>query len=262
MLIRMFVCLIGVIAVAGSVIGHAGEPVDKNPLVLWYPAPAQEWNAALPIGNGRLGAMVFSGVPEERLQFNEDTCWTGKPHEYQHEGAVKFLPELRKLLAEGKQKEAEALAMKEFMSVPLRQMAYQPFGDILLTFPGHEKPTDYRRELDLDSAVARVSYKVDGVVYERQVFASFPDQAIIVRLTAGKRGKLTFTARPATPHKAGQIDARGDDLLMTWKDGNLIEAALRSKAGAPCKVRYGGKVIELKPAAGERVRLDGTLKTL
>src|SRR5262245_36904484 len=95
-------------------------PADQN-LKLWYLQPAKQWVEALPVGNGRLGAMVFGAPAEEHLQFNETTVWTGVPREYQHEGAVKALPELRQLLKEGKQAEAEALALKEFMSVPLRQ---------------------------------------------------------------------------------------------------------------------------------------------
>ena len=124
------------------------------PLAAWYREPARQWVEALPIGNGRLGAMVFGGVDEERIQFNDDTLWTGGPHEYQHPGAAKFLPQIRELLAAGKQRDAENLAGKEFMSEPLHQMAYQPFGDIRLHFPGHEAAADYRRDLDLDTAVA------------------------------------------------------------------------------------------------------------
>src|SRR5436305_3005518 len=126
----------------------------QSPLTLWYRQPAGQWVEALPAGNGRLGAMVFGGVDHERIQFNESTVWTGEPHDYSHHGASRFLPEIRNLLFEGKQAEAENLATREFMSVPLRQKAYQAFGDILLDFP-HSGPTDYRRSLDLDSAIAR-----------------------------------------------------------------------------------------------------------
>src|SRR4051812_39147240 len=109
---------------------------DSRELVLWYPQPAAKWEAALPVGNGRLGAMVFGGLAHEDLQFNETTVWTGVPREYQHPGAVKVLPTLRKLLDEGKQAEAEALALEKFMSTPLRQEKYQPFGDVRLELPG------------------------------------------------------------------------------------------------------------------------------
>ncbi len=205
-------------------------PVLAADLTLHYTQPATKWVEALPVGNGRLGAMVFGGTAEERLQFNEDTCWTGAPHEYQHEGAVEVLPELRRLLGEGKQKEAQDLAMQEFMSVPLRQKTYQPFGDLLLSFPGHENPTDYRRELDLDAAVARVAYSVDGVAYQREVFSSYPDQVLVVRLTAEQKGKLTFTANMTTLHKNALTEARGDDSLVlagkVQDDGIAFEARL------------------------------------
>src|SRR5438045_704088 len=107
-----------------AAVSPAKDPAPNRDLVLWYPKPASQWVEALPVGNGRLGAMVFGGAADEHLQFNESTVWTGVPREYQHEGAVKALPELRRLLREGKQAEAEALAMKEFMSVPLRQEKY------------------------------------------------------------------------------------------------------------------------------------------
>src|SRR5438270_13333304 len=132
-------------------------------LTLWYTRPAEKWTEALPIGNGRLGGMVFGGITNEHLQFNESTLWTGKPHEYQHEGAAKFLPQIRQLLFDGKQKQAEELAMKEFMSVPIRQKAYQPFGDVWVSFPAHTNVSNYRRELDLDSALSKVSYESGGV---------------------------------------------------------------------------------------------------
>jgi len=128
--------------------------------------------------------MVFGAVEQERLQFNEDTLWTGKPHAYQHPGAAKYLPEMRRLLVEGKQREAETLGMKRFMSQPLRQMAYQPFGDILIDFPEHAEVAGYRRTLDLDTGIVTVRYRQAGTLFERQAFASYPDQAIIWRIAA------------------------------------------------------------------------------
>jgi alpha-L-fucosidase 2 len=178
------------------------EPI--GPLTLWYEQPAAHWVEALPVGNGRLGAMVFGGPAHERIQFNEDTVWTGQPREYQHEGAVKHLPVLRQLLAEGRQTEAHELGMKEFMSVPLRQMAYQPCGDLWLDFAGHEAATGYTRTLDLDSAVATIRYRVGDTTFTRETFASHPDQVIVVRLGADRPGALNFTARLTSPH-AGTV---------------------------------------------------------
>src|SRR5438132_10842267 len=99
---------------------------------LWYNKPANIWTDALPVGNGRMGAMVFGGTAHERIQFNEDTVWTGEPHDYAHKGASKYLQQIRELLWAGRQKDAEALAMKEFMGEPVRQKAYQAFGDLLI----------------------------------------------------------------------------------------------------------------------------------
>src|SRR5438067_9073412 len=128
----------------------AGAPVafSQDPLTLWYRHPANLWVEALPVGNGRLGAMVFGGIEHERIQFNESTVWTGEPHDYAHKGAYQSLGKIRELLWAGKQKEAEDLAMKEFMSEPIRQKAYQALGDLLIETPGAENPTDYKRSLD------------------------------------------------------------------------------------------------------------------
>jgi len=136
---------------------------SASELTLWYRQPAEKWVEALPVGNGRMGGMIFGGITNEHLQFNEDTLWTGQPHEYQHEGAAKYLGQLRELLWDGKQNEAEDVAMKEFMSVPIRQKVYQPFGDVWLAFQGHTNAQGYRRDLDLDLAVAKVSYQASGV---------------------------------------------------------------------------------------------------
>ncbi len=205
--------------------------VSANDLVLWYQQPASEWTEALAIGNGRLGAMVFGSIAEERLQFNEDTIWNGQPHEYQHEGAVKFLPEIRQLLADGRQGEAENLASREFMSVPLRQKAYQPFGDLNITFQNHNNISDYRRALDLDTAVATVTYNASGVAYKREAFSSYPDQTIVWRISADKSGQISFVARLDSPHDAIQTAAKGEDqLMMSGKVKNGVitfEARLR-----------------------------------
>ncbi|MDQ5980729.1 MAG: alpha-L-fucosidase 2 [Verrucomicrobiota bacterium] len=206
------------------------EPV--NPLSLWYRQPARVWVEALPVGNGRLGAMVFGGLAQERIQFNEDTVWTGQPHEYQHAGAAKFLPELRRLLAEGKQKEAHELGMKEFMSIPLRQKAYQPCGDLILNFPGHEAATDYLRTLDLDTAVATVRYRVGDTVFTRETFASHPDGVIVVRVSADRPGQLNFTARITSPHEGAVATTLG-------VSGQVKDGAIRFDARAQASTEGG-----------------------
>ena len=165
-----------------------------QPLSLWYTQPAAKWSEALPVGNGRLGAMIFGGAAGERLQLNEDSVWAGEKRDRINPQAARALPEVRRLLLSGQVKEAEALADKAIIATPRRMPPYQPLGDLLLTFPGHEAATGYRRELNLDTAMAAVRYRVDGVDYTREVFASAPDQAIVMRLTASRRGSLTFSA--------------------------------------------------------------------
>lgn len=199
-----------------------------NALQLWYDAPANRWTEALPIGNGRLGAMIFGGVAAERLQLNEDTLWTGGPRSYDHPGAAEVLPRLRELLFAGKQKEAEALAAERFMSIPIRQRAYQPLGDLHLEFAGHDNSQDYRRALDIETAIATVTYAVNGVHYTREAFASHPDRAIVVRLSCDRAGELEFTASLNSP----QLDVQ-----VTERD--LRENGVKS---AHCGLRLTGRV--------------------
>lgn len=222
-----------------SVCGRAGAL--ESALTLWYTRPAEKWVEALPIGSGRLGGMVYGGVTNEHLQFNEDTLWTGRPHEYQHEGAVKYLPTLRELLFAGKQREAEALAMKEFMSVPIHQQAYQPFGDLRLEFPDATNVTDYRRELDLETAVANVTYEAGGARHLRQIFASHPDGVIVWNISANKPGRVSFTARVDSPHKSSHTEMTGMHQL-TLK-GQVEEGGLKFEARVQV-VANGGSVSE------------------
>ena len=162
--------------------------------VLWYQHPAQKWNDALPIGNGRLGGMVFGGVAQERIQLNEDTLWNGKKRDRINPEALKALPEVRRLLFAGKTREAEALEEQKMMGVPSRQALYQPLGDLNLTFTGQDNATEYRRELNLATGVVRIRYRIGDVTYMREVFSSAPDQMLIVRLTASKPASLSFHA--------------------------------------------------------------------
>src|ERR1017187_4134424 len=166
----------------------AASAVDAqpSPLTLWYQKPAVLWTDALPVGNGHMGAMVFGGAAQERIQFNEHTVWTGEPHDYSHKGAAQSLAKIRQLLWAGKQKEAEDLAMQQFMSEPLHQQAYQAFGDLLIEMPGVENPSGYQRSLDLDTGIATTEFTAGGVHYRREVFASHPANAIIVHLTSSK----------------------------------------------------------------------------
>jgi alpha-L-fucosidase 2 len=170
---------------------------------LWYNKPANIWTDALPVGNGHMGATVFGGTAHERIQFNESTVWTGEPHDYAHKGASQSLAKIRELLWAGKQKEAEDLAMKEFMSEPIRQKAYQALGDLLIETPGVENATGYKRSLDLDTGIATTEFTSGGVKYKREVFASYPANAIVVHLEGGNPAKFQTTLQFA--HQGGKV---------------------------------------------------------
>jgi len=171
-----------------------------QPLKLWYNQPAKIWTEALPVGNGRMAAMIYGGTDKETIQFNEETVWTGQPHDYAHKGAFQYLDSIRGLLFSGKQQDAHSMANKQFMSQPYGQQCYQPLGDIKLTFAGHEKATDFYRDLQIDKAISTVKYVVDGVTFTREVFASFPQQAIYVKISASKPRMLNFNVALASPH--------------------------------------------------------------
>ena len=209
-------------------LASCGPKEENNTLRLWYDRPASTWNEALPVGNGRLGAMVFGGIQKEQIQFNEETLWTGAPHDYAHDGAVNYLEEIRQLLREGKQEEAQELAMKEFMSVPLRQKEYQPFGDIYLEFPGHGAHSEYSRELDISSAICRTEYLVDDVRYTREIFSSYPDQVIVIQLDTDKAGSLDFAVSLDSEHEQREVACTKGVLTL---DVEVADGVLRGTAG-------------------------------
>jgi len=187
--IDRFVC--GVIVIACSTDLFSAEPelvgnalAPGEPLSLWYRQPAEKWVEALAIGNGRIGAMVFGGVNHERLQLNEGTLWAGGPYDPVNPQAREALPEARRRVFEGKEREAAKLISAKIMSKPLGQMPYQTAGDLILTFPESSTAENYRRYLNLDTAVATVEYTAHGIRFSRQAFASPVDQAIVVHLTA------------------------------------------------------------------------------
>jgi alpha-L-fucosidase 2 len=237
----------------------AGEaPPPASVLSLWYRAPASdhpllpldaprqsrqagtaEWVRALPVGNGRLGAMVFGGIVHERLQLNEDTLWAGRPYDPVNPDAKNALPDVRRLLAERNYTEAAKLVGAKVMAKPLAQMPYETLGDLALTFPEVDSVEQYRRDLDLTTATAHVSFTSGGVTFSREVFASAPDQVIVVRLTASRPGRISFQARMQTPQRATVEATPEGDLIMrgvngdgpgTTADGRPMTGALRFEA--------------------------------
>jgi alpha-L-fucosidase 2 len=201
-------------------------------LVLWYERPASQWVEALPIGNGRFGAMVFGGTASERLQLNEDTLYAGSPYDPNNHEALQALPEARRLIFDGRYKEANDLIGAKMMAHPIKQMPYELVGDLKLEFSGHSEVRDYRRELDLETAIAKVSYNFGGVNFTREVFASPVDQVIVVRLTGDHPNQINFVASLATPQKANITTAGPDTLVMRGENGEAsgIKGALKFQA--------------------------------
>ncbi|AKD53824.1 glycoside hydrolase family 95 protein [Spirosoma radiotolerans] len=217
----------------------------KSPLKLWYNAPSgQTWENALPIGNGRLGAMVYGNVPKETLQLNEHTVWSGGPNRNDNPDALAALPEVRRLIFEGKQKEAEQLANKAIISKKSQGQMFQPVGNLNLTFDGHEKYSNYYRELDIERAVAKTSYTVDGVTYTREILASFPDQVLVMQLTASQPGRLSFSASYSTQHTNPVIKTNSTNELTiacTTSDHEGVKSLVRFKGITRIKTQ-GGRV--------------------
>ena len=208
---------------------------ETTPLRLWYERPAAEWIEALPVGNGRLGAMVFGGINLERLQLNEDTLWAGGPYNPANPDAKAALPEIRRLLEAGRYAEAQALVSESFMSVPLRQMPYQTIGDLLISMPASETAFDYERELDLETAITTTSFTLGGLRHVREVFASPVDDVIVIRLSLYESGqpayggRLRFSLAFQSPLPAVSRSIGDDTLVLEGRNGdaNGVEGALR-----------------------------------
>ena len=161
---------------------------------MWYNKPAAKWEEALPVGNGRLGAMVFGRTDEEQIQLNEDTYWTGGPYSTTVKGGYKMLPSIQKLVFEGKYLEAHNLFGRYLMGYPVEQQKYQSLGEIHLFFNNKSKPENYKRWLDLSNGVTGVEYQIDGISFHRLIFVSPVDQCITIRISADKPGSVSLMA--------------------------------------------------------------------
>jgi alpha-L-fucosidase 2 len=227
---------------------------ESQDLRLWYRQPAANWNEALPIGNGRLGAMVFGGVADERLQLNEDTIWAGEKRDRLNPAGPAAVTEVRRLLFAGKAVEAEALADMAIIATPRRMPPYQPLGDLRLQFPTGGTATAYRRELDLTNAIARVTFALAGTTYDREVFSSAIDQAIVVRLTKTGPAKIGFTATLSREMSAASRAGGRDRIVMEGQalpDPGSTRQAEERKTG----VRFAAALQAV--TQGGRVRTDG-----
>ncbi|MDO9374749.1 MAG: glycoside hydrolase family 95 protein [Ferruginibacter sp.] len=222
-------------------------------LKLWYKQSAgTSWENALPIGNGRLGAMVYGNVEKEIIQLNEHTLWSGGPNRNDNLMALDSLAIMRNLIFSGRQKEAEQLANKAIISKKSHGQMFEPAGQLNLVFAGHENYSNYYRELDIERAVARLSYDVEGVTYRREVLASLADRVIVVHLKASRRKMISFTAFYTTPQKDVEIKSNLNRQLTF--SGTTIDHET-----VPGQVKYKG-IIQFNPTGGNTSYTDTSVE--
>ncbi len=217
---------------------------------LWYDKPAQVWTEALPLGNGRLGAMVFGNPAMEQIQLNEATIWAGQPNNNANPDALVNIPKVRELVFAEKYLEAQTLATEKIMAKTNSGMPYQTFGDLRISFPGHTRYTDYYRDLNLDSACSTVSYKVDDEIYKREIFTSFTDQVVLIRLTASQKKKITFNAVLTSPHP--------DVMIATEGNSVTLDGVSSTHEGLKGKVKFQGR-LTANTQGGTMICKDGVL---
>ncbi|MEJ3745651.1 glycoside hydrolase N-terminal domain-containing protein [Actinomycetes bacterium KLBMP 9797] len=207
-------------AKAGAV--PPGQVLAAGDMALWYDEGAgTDWLRALPIGNGRLGAMVFGNVDAERLQLNEDTVWAGGPHDSSNPAGVANIGEIRRRVFADQWTQAQDLINQTMLSRPVGQLAYQPVGNLRLAFGSASGASQHTRTLDLTTGVASTAYVLNGVRYQREVFASGPDQVIVVRLTADRAGSLTFNATFDSPQRTTVSSPDGATIGLDGVSGTM-----------------------------------------
>ena len=227
-----------------------GEARAAEPMKLYYDCPAKQWEAALPLGNGRLGVMLYGNPGQEELQLNEETIWAGSPYNDVNPRALKVLPEVRKLIFEGKYQEAQDLCGEAFDG-KAQGMPYLTAGSVILDFPGHEDYIGLKRILNIADAVAEVSYQVGQVLFKREVFTSFTDQVAVLRLTASEKGKITLDLGYRTPMP---------DVTVRFPEDGKMRVAGRGKdhEGVEGKIEYEIQV-KVVPKGGEMQVVDNKL---
>lgn len=239
----LFACLLVV-----SVGVHAQ---DHDDLKLWYRTPSgTTWENALPIGNGRLGAMIFGNPDKEILQLNEHTVWTGSPNRNDNPEALAALPQIRQLIFDGRYNDASALVGQTIITKKSHGQMFQPVGDLRLIFEGHEACQDYYRDLDLARAVAKVSYTVNGVRYTREMMASLTDRVIVVRLAASKPSSISFTTNLSTQQARVTRLVKANELTL--------EGTTADHEGVPGKVRFTA-IAKIKANGGKVTTTDSSL---
>ncbi len=224
---------------------------------IWFAKPAAKWDEALPVGNGRLGAMQFGAIAEEHIQFNEETYWSGGPYSTVVKGGHKVLPEIQKLVFAEKYLDAHNLFGRNLMGYPVEQQKYQSLANLHLFFSHGDHSENYHRGLDLETGVAVVEYSVNGVQYRRETFASAPDQAVVVRLTASRPGSISFKANLRGVRNQTHSNYATDYFRMdpVGSDGLSVTGKAADYMGVQGKLKYEGRV--KATVEGGSIRTDG-----
>lgn len=226
--------------------------------IMWYNQPAEQWEDALPVGNGRIGAMVFGKYGEEKIQLNEETYWSGGPYSTVVKGGYKKLPEIQKAIFDGEPIKAHQLFGRHLMGYPVEQQKYQALANLHLFFTDQDTATHYRRSLDLKTGLISVSYKVDGVTYKREVIASAPDQTIAIRLTADKPGRISFEAQLRGVRNSAHSNYATDYFRMDALDNNELRLTGKSAdyLGVEGQLKYEARVKAVNE--GGSITTEGT----
>lgn len=229
----------------------------QDSMVIWYRKPAEKWLEALPIGNGYMGAMVFGGTARERIALNESTFWSGRPHDYNDPNAINYFSQIRQLIVDEKFQAAEKLVDAHFLGIPGAQQAYQPIGDLSLSFDGMDKVEDYRRELDMETGIVKISYRVGTITFSREVFMSYPDHVMVIHITADRPGSVSVGAKFGGPY-VDKISATPRKLIMdgTWKPGNKKNWLIASVEGPGMHFR---SILQPRADGGRTTATDSTL---
>lgn len=211
---------------------------------MWYDKPAEKWEDALPVGNGRLGAMIFGRYGEEQIQFNEDTYWSGGPYSTVVAGGHKVLPQIQKYIFEDKPLKAHKLFGRYLMGYPVEQQKYQALANLHLFFHQQDTVMNYQRSLDLTTSIATVKYAIDGVHYKREVIASHPDQTILIRLTSDNPGSISFDAELRGVRNSAHSNYATDYFRMDEVGNNQLKLTGKSAdyLGVEGKLLYEARI--------------------
>ena len=237
-------------AVRAATPSPAWDNVGEDALKLWYRRPATRWVEALPLGNGRLGAMVWGGIEHERLQLNEDTLYAGGPYEADTSGALEALPEVRRLIFAGEYAQAEALANAKMMARPLKQMPYQPLADVVLDFRDIPDISDYRRELDLDTAITRTQFQTWKTAHAREAFVSPIDQCIVMRLSTDRPGGINLRV---------SLDSDQQNEVLAEEGALLLRGRNSARHGVEGKLKFATRMRAI-PRGGTLHIRDGRIE--